>query len=302
MRKWFAFTMVICLLIAMTACRRNVPGATVASTGDTQKTAPSNAETNPPSMQIKITAKGREYAIEEIRQGILKAFHTEFYYAGNDALHLNRNLILNKTLTYDLVFVEDQFLPYVLLIVNNLEHPLSTEEEPLYSFGIAFSEQGMEEKFYTYGTAASNTLAYMTEDRDEVYLGSYSLRVSEIAKPQHEQMSEEWKQRAEAAIQLYMDKNDFYSEKEKNLEPGKYQVYIKGFSKGDVDSIIIFEHENGNVYQGFYYFVHGISEAQPADLNHVELVADPSDGYGQWLEKVREGAALHMEYWVQSST
>ena len=292
--------MIVALLIS--GCHRNTSHATLTSTVNTSATTPVTAETIPQSVQIKVTAKGREYAIEEIRQGILKAFHTEFYYAGNDALHLNRNLILNKALTYDLVFVEDQFLPYVLLIVNNLDHPLSTEEEPLYSFGIAFSEQGMEEKFYTYGTAASNTLAYMTEDRDEVYLGSYSLRVSEIAKPQHEQMSEEWKQRAEAAIQLYMDKNDFYSEKEKNLEPGKYQVYIKGFSKGDVDSIIIFEHENGNVYQGFYYFVHGISEAQPADLNHVELVADPSDSYDQWLEKVREGAALHMEYWVQSST
>jgi len=274
---------------------------TLASTTNTPATTPSIAETIPQSVQIKITAKGKEYSIEDIQRGILKAFHTEFYYASDDNLHLNRKLILSKTLTYDLVFVDDQFLPYVLLIVNNLEHPLSTEEKPLYSFGIAFSEQGMEEKFYTYGTTSSNTLAYMTEDRDEVYLGSYSLHINEIAKPQHEQMSNEWKKQAEAAIQRYMEKNDFYSEKEKNLEPGKYSVYIKGFSKGDIDSIIVFEHENGNIYQGFYYFVHSISTELPADLNHVEFVANSSGSYKEWVDKVRESPALHMEYWVQST-
>jgi len=290
-RKVFALLLLV-LLMLLTGCRGNVPSGTVASTGDTPTTTQ--------SAQIKITAKGREYSVEEIQEGILKAFNTEFYYAGNGHVHLNRNLILNKTLNYDLVFVDHEFLPYVLLIVNNLEHPLSTEEEPLYSFGIAFSEQGMEEKFYTIGTVTRTELTYMTEVRGETYLGSYSLHITEIVKPQHEQMSEEWKQRAEAAIRRYMDKNDFSSEKEKNLEPGKYHVYIKGFSKGDVDSVIVFEHENGNVYEGGYYFVHDISETLPADLNHVELVEDPSDSYyKKWLDKVRENAALHMEYWVQ---
>lgn len=295
--------LIIILMIAlfMCGCQRNEPSETVASTGDNDTTTLSTAETNPSSAQIEITAKGKDYSIEEIRQGILKAFHTEFYYAGDTSLHLNSQLILNKTLTYDLVFVDDPWVPYVLLIVSNLEHPLSTEEKPFYSFGISFSEQGMEEKFYTFGTATQEELAFMTEERGCAYLGNYSLHISEIIKPQHEQMSNEWKQMAQTAIQRYMDENDFYPEEEKNLEPGKYHVYIQGFSKGDTDTIIIFEHENGNVYEGYYYFVHDISEELPADLNHVGLVTDPSAGYGLWLDKVREGAALHIEYLVRET-
>lgn len=294
-------TLIIILMVALLAsgCQNKMTNETIVFTEDNLATTPSAAETDPPAAQIKITAKGREYAIEEIQQGILKAFQTELYYAGNDGLHLNRDLILGKTLIYDLVFVDDQYLPYVLMIVNNLEHPLSTAEEPLYRFGIAFSEQGMEEKFYTFGTASEKELNYMTKSRGEVYLGSYSLHISEIIKPQHELMSEEWKRQAETAIQQYMDKNDFYSEKEKNLAPGKYHVYIKGFSKGDVDTVIIFEHENGNVYQGDYYFVHDISAESSANLNHVELIEDPSESYAQWLDKVRESAAINMEYYVQ---
>lgn len=294
-------TLLIILIIAllMSGCMGKTPNTTVASTGDNTTTMPSTAETAPLSGEVKITAKGRTYSIEEIQQGILKTFHTEFYYASNDDLHLNRNLILNKALEYDLVFVDDLFQSYVLLIINNLEHPLSTEEKPLFVFGIAFSEQGMEEKFYTFGTTTRDTLTHMTEERNKMYLGRYFLHISEIVKPQHEQMSEEWKQRAETAIQRYMDKNDFYSKTEKNLEPGKYHVYIKGFSKGDVDTIIVFEHENGNIYQGFYYFVHDISADTPADLNHVELVSEPDGDYAQWLDKLKENAALSMEYSVQ---
>lgn len=289
-RNVFAVLLVIMMLL--TGCRGNIPS-----------TPTEDNPTTTLSAQIKITAKGREYSIEEIQEGILKAFNTEFYYAGDYDVPMNRNLVLNKTLNYDLVFVDHEFQPFVLLIVNNLEHPWSTEEEPLYKFGIAFSEQGMEEKFYTMGTATRTELTFMTEERGETYLGSYSLHITEIVKPQHEQMSEEWKQQAEAAIRRYMDKNDFHYEKEENLEPGKYHVYIKGFSKADVDSVIVFEHENGNVYQGLYYFVHDISETRTADLNHVELVEDPGDSYyKEWLDKVRENAALHMEYWVQDST
>lgn len=247
-------------------------------------------ESIPPSVQEKITVKGRAYSVEEIRQGILRAFHTEFYYAPNDTPHLNRDIILNKTLNYDLVFVDDS-LPHILLIVNNLEHPLSTEEKPLYCFGVAFSERGMEEKFYIFGTAGADTLAYMTELCEEVYLGSYSLCISEIEKPRHEQMSEEWKQRAKTVLQQYMDTNKFSSETEKNLESGRYHVYIKGFAQSDTDTSVIFEHENGTVYESHYHFVHDATGGpSPASIENISP---------DCLEKIKLNAAFEMVYEVE---
>lgn len=299
MRVMKSLLSILTVILLVCGCQRSAPNATVATTGDNTTLPPSTAETTTPSVKSKILAKGKEYSIEEIQQGILKAFNTEFYYASDDDVHLNRNLILNKALEYDLVFVDDGVQSYVILIVNNLEHPLSTEEKPLYSFGVAFSKQGMAEKFHSFGKQPRDALTFMTEERGGVYLGNYSLHISEITKPQHEQMSDEWKWLAEAAIRRYMDKNDFYGEKDKNLQPGKYHIHIKGFAVGDTDTTVVFEHEDGDVYQGFYYFVHDISKDTPADLNHVELVSELNANYAEWIEKVRENATLSMEYSVQ---
>ena len=187
----------------------------------------------------------------------------------------------------------------MLLCVNNMEHPLSTEEEPKIMFGVAFSDYGMAEEFCTFGATSEEEFENIVDSRGTVYLGKHTMCIGEISKPEHEQMSAEWVQAAKSAIRLYMDKNDFHYEAEKNLAPGNYRVYVKGFSKGDTDSRIIFEHENGSLYEGLYYFVHDISQDSVADLNHVALVSEPDEAYMQRLAKVRENAALIMEYSVQ---
>ena len=45
--------------------------------------------------------------------------------------------------------------------------------------------------------------------------------------------------------------------------------------------------------------MHDISQDSVADLNHVALVSEPDEAYMQRLAKVRENAALIMEYSVQ---
>jgi len=98
---------------------------------------------------------------------------------------------------------------------------------------------------------------------------------------------------------MYMDENDFHNDKEKDLQPGKYMIYVQGFGKGDLDSRIFFEHESGRIYEGFYYFVHTNDGEGPADLNHVS--SEVYDLYGmsaEYYEKVKLNAALQMEYSV----
>ena len=182
---------------------------------------------------------------------------------------------------------------------TNIEHPLSTTQNPLlYKFGVNVTECGLQSNFceQSHVRSQADNSTSLLEGAD--YLGNYSMYINKIKQPKHEAMSSQWKKQAEKALQLYMDRNDFYSVKEKNLPRGKYNVYIQGFSKCDIDSTVVFEHENGQVYLGRYYFVHDIPDGEPADLNKVALVESADAHLVNFLGKLRQHAAVSMEYVV----
>lgn len=261
-----------------------------------------------------VTINGENISVDHLKDGIKNTFNNILYYHGDNETSPfiigNKKLMINKEIEYELYFVPAKEadavlvsdLPKVYVIITNIYHPLSTQEEPLlYDFAIPINNFELCSDFYSWGyILQSEKNNYFTDD--SVYLGKHSLCIDEITVPEHEKMSEEWKNKAKEAIGLYMQENDFYSTKEKNLLPGKYHVYIQGFSKSDEDSIIIFENENGCVYRGFYYFVHtDVYYEGPADLNKVEKVEEEyvqEKAFQTYLSKVKANAALEMEYEV----
>ena len=99
-----------------------------------------------------------------------------------------------------------------------------------------------------------------------------------------------------------MDNNNFSAIKDKNLRPGNYHVYVQGFDPADVDSIIAFEHEDGTIYFGHFYFVHNSVPNRPADLNHVSIPEySTQEDSAKILEKIRSCAAISMEYAVSDT-
>ena len=260
-----------------------------------------------------VTINGENISVDHLKDGIKNTFNNILYYHGDNETSPfiigNKKLMINKEIEYELYFVPakeadavlDSDLPMVYFILTDFYYPASTEEEPLlYDFAIPINNFELSSDFYYMGGIKEGEKDdFFT--KDSIYLGKHSLRIDEITVPEHEKMSEEWKNKAKEAIGLYMQENDFYSTKEENLLPGKYHVYIQGFSKSDEDSIIIFENENGCVYRGFYYFVHDVYYEGPADLNKVEIVEDEySQGkaFQTYLSKVKANAALEMEYEV----
>lgn len=245
----------------------------------------------------KITVDNRTFSVEEINNGIRNVFNTVLYYHTNGQLHQ----FVNKPIEYELYFSSKQetSFPQVHIIITNAEHPLSSVQLPkLYKFGVRLTEYGLQSDFceQSYVEPQEDWSVYLTDQT--VYLGHYSMDASQITQPMHEEVSDQWKQHAEAAIRLYMNKKDFYSEDSKNLQEGKYNIYIQGFSESDVDSTIIFEHENGQMYLGQYYFVHDIAEEKAADLNHVELIKDIDAECMEYLDKLKQNAALHIVHEV----
>lgn len=255
----------------------------------------SAAETYP----VSISVGEKTFSVQEINAGIQKAFRNDLYYNSG----WDNGCLSDKVLVYELYYNHEPSShgqkPIVFLIITNVEHPMSTEDIAYrYIFGIRVSEVGLQTSFFTQHKV-TDTDHFGMIDEDALYLGEHSISTKDIQQPEHEQMSDQWKQNAEAELCLYMDKNDFYQQAEKNLQPGKYNVYIQGFSESDDHTRVIFEHENGQVYQGTYYFVHNVTGETPADLNHVEPMDDPNTAFMDYLNKVRIHAAFSMEYVVK---
>ena len=77
---------------------------------------------------------------------------------------------------------------------------------------------------------------------------------------------------------------------------------MQGFDPADVDSKIAFEHEDGTIYFGSFYFVHNIVPDRPADLNHVGIPEySTREECMKRLDKIRSCAAISMEYVVSDT-
>jgi len=262
-----------------------------------------------PSYENPFAINGRLFSIEEINTGIKDTFNNQLYLYGYVGGLIKNDLPYD--IEYELYFDPshygyDERYPFsrpktAFLVVTNMLHPLPMEEiPPLYVYGINVTEWGLRSDFYYSNTYTTIEKPLIFFNSELVYLGSYTVRIDEIAKPQYEIMDSEWIENTKNEIRMYMDE-DVFSEYniEKELEPGGYHVYVKKFFKSDVDSTIIFEHENGNIYTGWYNYVHENTGVYPANLNHVELVDNLNEeSFKTFLEKVREDPALCIEYAV----
>lgn len=251
-----------------------------------------------------ITLDGVEFTVEQINAQLIETLNTDLYYTGtlSDSQNVfhNSDLILNRTIEYDLYFRptgEFESYPKIFIAITNLDHPLSTDTTPMrYEFGIDLTPLGLRSTFsYSGHTAQSSDYNFLREDT--VFLGSYSMCITEITQPVHEDMSTEWKEKTKAELCLYIEESADSVFEGKPLPNGKYYVYVQGFSESDQDACVFFEHEDGKVYWGRYLFVHNNDGTKAADLHKVEFdeyYAD--DSFQLMLERIRKNPALSFEY------
>ena len=256
-----------------------------------------------------VTVNGRSFSIEEINAGIKDMFNCRLYHHNYDNtlsyILLNKDVILGKDVEYDLYYLPpNSFIgPQIYFVLNNIEHPLSSEEEPLvYSFGISITEWGLQPQPSLGGSSPPNKDRKLN-NKDAVYLGSYTMRIDEIVKPPFEIMDDEWTENVESAIRLYMDNSV-------TLAPGSYHVYVDRFFKSDDHSEVFFEHENGNIYFAVYNSIHFIMEDYPANLSNVSLWGmsmtlgqDYYEKYSGYMKEyfgiIKLDPAISMEYTVE---
>lgn len=290
------------------------------SNNDATVSTESEINDNTTVLDVKsIVVNGTTFSVQQINDGIKNAFNNSLYYHGklySDFLDANVDLVLNKGIEYDLFYAPEfvyeysltgdaqTLLPEVIMVITNMEYPVSIDgTTQLYMYGIVVTEQGFQTDFNSISPIPKGEKYNFLYNREAIPLGTYTMCISEITQPLHEKMSDEWKIQTEEAIRMYMDANDFYINKEMNLLPGEYHIYVEGFSKSDVHSEIVFEHENGNIYMGEFYFVHNYYEGKLANLNKVQLVeingSVEEAYYADYLGKLLENSPLVMEYTIQ---
>lgn len=253
----------------------------------------------------------KEFSLKEITDGIHNTFNSVLYYhqCKGDSTIASADLVLGNEIKYKLYFKPGAIGEKSIIkpskiygVVTNLEHPTSSDDKTvLYTFGIDIIEQGLQSDFSYLGYIVSDDQSFV--DDGTVYLGEYSMCIDKIEKPFYKEKTEEWENNVKSAICLYMDKNDFYAEDNGNLKPGNYHIYIQNFMENDQDSTIIFEHKNGDIYSGIYYFVQKATKDVCADLNKVVLIEDDElPIFKEYLEKVKLDPAISFEYVVNENT
>lgn len=261
--------------------------------------------------QMSININEKNFSIADINEGIADTFnYVLYYYGGNvDSEYLtdNKEKVLNREIEYDLYYTpnakgQDDFVfaSKVYFVIKNIKHPLSSlKNEVLYEFGIEITEYGLRSDFCYQGHIKKGE-KYSFITAETIPLGSHSLFISEIKKPNYEKIDKEQKTNIEKSICLYMSNNNFYSDKNKNLPSGNYTIYLQNFFRSDKDSFIIFENEEGAIYKGIYYFVHEISGNSSADLNYVDVLTESNTKAMQsYLNKVRSDAVVKMEFIIR---
>ena len=253
---------------------------------------------------------GKAFTIDEVNEGIKNTFNSVLYYHGDDPnskyLTSNKNLILQKKISYDLFFEPNfytgekafVFSPKIYFVITNINHPLSTKEKlQLYVFGVDITEFGLRSDFSYQGHTIKENYNFLNDNI--IYLGNHTMYIEKIKKPIYEAIDVEWSKKVENSIKLYMDKNDYYTNGG-NLAPGKYLVYVQKFFRSDKNSTIIFVNQNGSTYKGDYYFVHDVFNNQPADLNNVVFVENvDKPKLLSYFEKIKTDPAIVVEYVVK---
>lgn len=253
-----------------------------------------------------ITVNGRVFTVEEIKKGIEYTFNYNLYYHDGFA-HMKKEQILNNTLEYDLFYLPCKkkydyvYYDKIFLILTNVPYPFPSGQEPEVCIkGININKRGMQSEFCNQGgICKEKPYSFLkSDDYDEtaVFLGSHSIRIDEIKTPKHEQMDDAWKEVVKKEVQLYIDNSDTLAPEE-NWAPGKYNVYIRGFSESDDDTRIFFESENGDIYFATYYSIHFIAkhtDIKPANLSYRVLEQWPELGHHSF-NQVRANAVLSFE-------
>lgn len=298
------------LVVCITGCESS---NTSISQYDLQSELPRISNATEPDDNLDefvIYVDDRGYTVEDINAGIKNAFNEQLYYHGeydSDYILTNKDIIQGKNVEYDLYLCKsaEYTSPYATIYIRNIEHYQSTPENPLfYSMSIFLTKYGMPSDFNSCGPIKKDAVC---DESD--YLGKYSMRIDEIIRPNYEEIGEALEKNVKSAVQLYMNRNDFMGEEktfpegpevQTSFKTGTYNVYVKKFSEADTDSTVIFEHEDGSIYEAKYCFVHEAIETKEANLRYIFYYSaiNETDGHKSFVDKVKKDPLLCFKYVV----
>jgi len=287
------------LKMFLTILLMTIPLSGCQSDGNTVSGIPDCPEETGSIIMEEVIVGDRVFTVEEINAGIKDTFNCYFYlHELYDLYMIDRKNMIGKDIEYELFFIPtnydglaaELFPPKIGLTITSFQYPeLSEDGRPqFYSFWINVTPKGLQSDFFYQGFGPQKSSEYYSESR-WVYLGSHTMLIGEIYKPQFEVMDEEWVKKADNSIRLFLDFAPTY------WKPGKYHITVKGFFESDTKSIIVIESENGVIHQGFIYSVHSITGEHMASIR-ITIIENPTEeAFQNWLKLIKLDAAVSME-------
>lgn len=244
-----------------------------------------------------IIIDGQTFDLDYINTVLTEAINNELYFYDNeDALYLfsNSKLLLGKSIEYDLYYVhytralDREHMIYA--VFPNETYPLRDDE--VYELGYPVTTKGMSHEVYSMRPVLYDPDYGNSDKATYQFLGKFNMKINGISKPQYDEISDNQRKAIDSGVKEWMEIDSSI------LEPGTYEVYVRGFYQADSSANIFFIHENGNLYSGYLWSGNGfISESdEPTIPYRVGRYEESAGSYEEYMELIKENSVFYGIY------
>jgi len=255
MKRIILFFHIILIAVLFVGCGDNTISTDTTDTIDTVETPEIQVQEDLLTYNLveageidHIFIDGQTFDFDFINKVLTKAINNELYFYDNeDSLYLfsNSKLLLGKSIEYDLYYVHYTHSlnceHMIYAVFPNETYPLRDDE--VYELGYPVTTKGMSHEKYSMRPVLYDTDYGNSDKATYQFLGKYNMKINGISKPQYDEISDNQRKAVDSGVKKWMEIDSSI------LEPGTYEVYVRGFYQADSSANIFFIHESFFAYK-----------------------------------------------------
>ena len=288
-------------MILFVGCDENKISADTTDIIDTAKTPEVQLNENPYTYNLvelgeedHISIDGQTFGLDYINKVLLEAINNKLYFNNSDdSLYLfsNSKLFLGKSIEYDLYYVHStSYLDcehMIYAVFPNESYPLKNTE--VYELGYSITAKGMSHELHSMRAVLYGIYGDLQTYQ---YLGKFNVTIESISKPKFDKISDNQCNAIDSGVKMWMELENTI------LEPGTYEVYVRGFYQADSVANIFFVHENGDLYSGFLWGANNVipDTDEPTIPYRVSKCEEITGSTEEYMKFIKEHSAFYGVY------
>ena len=293
------------IVILLVGCGENKAFADTTDVIDTVKDPEAQQQESPYTYKLlefgetdSVSIDGQTFDYDYINTVLLESINNKLYfYDRDDSLYLfsNSNLLLGKSIEYDLYYVhntDEWYYEHMIYVVfANESYPL--KENEVYELGYSITAKGMSHELYSMKPAIyDSNYGSNINNSSYQFLGKFNMEFNGIAQPEFDEISDDQCKAIDSGVKSFMETDNTI------LEPGTYSVYVRGFYQADSSANIFFVHENGDTYYGILWGANkAISESDSPTIPYrVSKYEEAVGAFEDYMELIKEHSVFYGIY------